>query len=316
MGETGELKDIVVVDLSTNLSGAYCAKLFADSGATVTRVEPPEGDPQRHAQWSGVPTSGDAPLFRYLRHGQRSVTVVAGEPIIDELCTAADLVIVSGPPPGEWPGTVVLAATPYGLTGPFADRPATEFTLQADSGAVAIRGVREFPPIQMGGRIVEWVGGAYGAVASLAAVRRARETGAGELIDLSVFEVANVTATNYSDRFLLSSRRSTVGLVSIPTPVISGSRSAFLLSVLIYLNQQSSLRLRLATPVPTSGTRWFASTPPGTPLQRSWMLLQHCEYPLRQLPTEKSFLNLITHRSAVCFCAIHWTSSQCRVGHI
>ena len=83
MGETGELKDVVVVDLSTNLSGAYCAKLFSDSGATVTRVEPPEGDPQRHAQWSGVPTSGDAPLFRYLRHGQRSVTAVACEPIID-----------------------------------------------------------------------------------------------------------------------------------------------------------------------------------------------------------------------------------------
>ncbi|MBJ7307613.1 MAG: CoA transferase, partial [Acidimicrobiia bacterium] len=86
MGDLGELNGIVVVDLSTNLSGAYCSKLFADSGATVTRVEPPDGDPQRHAQWSGVPTEGDAPLFRYLRHGQRSVTAVAGDPIIDQLC--------------------------------------------------------------------------------------------------------------------------------------------------------------------------------------------------------------------------------------
>ena len=201
MGMTGELDGIVVVDLSTNLSGAYCSKLFADSGATVTLVEPPGGDPQRHAQWSGRPTVGDAPLFRYLRHGQRSVTAEAGDPVIDELCAAADLVIVSGHPPGRWPGTVVLAITPYGLDGPYADRPATEFTLQADSGAVAIRGVREFPPIQMGGRIVEWVGGAYGAVAALAAVGRSRTTGEGELIDLSVFEVANITATNYSDLF-------------------------------------------------------------------------------------------------------------------
>lgn len=201
METTGELQGVVVVDLSTNLSGAYCAKLFADSGATVTRVESPEGDPQRHAQWSGVPTEVDAPLFRYLRHGQRSVTAQSDDPLVDELCSVADLVIVSSQPAKEWPGAVVLAVTPFGLQGPYANRPATEFTLQAESGAVAIRGIREFPPIQMGGRIVEWVGGAYGAVAALAAVRRARETGAAELIDLSVFEVANITATNYSDLF-------------------------------------------------------------------------------------------------------------------
>ena len=201
MADLGELNDIVVVDLSTNLSGAYCSKLFTDGGAIVTRVEPREGDPQRHAQWSGLPTDGDAPLWSYLRHGQRSVVADAGDAIIDELCAAADLVIVSDPDHGDWPGTVVVSVTPYGSTGPFAERPATEFTLQADSGAIAIRGVREYPPIQMGGRIVEWVGGAYAAVAGLAAVRRARATGAGEFIDVSIFEVANITATNFSDLF-------------------------------------------------------------------------------------------------------------------
>jgi crotonobetainyl-CoA:carnitine CoA-transferase CaiB-like acyl-CoA transferase len=209
MGDTGELCDVVVVDLSTDLSGAYCSKLFTDAGATVTRVEPPTGDPQRHAQWSGEPTEGDAPLFRYLRHGQRSVTAVAGDPIVAALCAEADLVITSGVglagAPAELAerlrGTVVVSITPYGTTGPYADRPATEFTLQADSGAIAIRGVREYPPIQMGGRIVEWVGGAYAGVAALAAVRRARSIGASEFIDVSLFEVANITATNYSDLF-------------------------------------------------------------------------------------------------------------------
>ena len=73
----GELNGVVVVDLSTSLSGAYAAKMFADSGATVTRVEPAGGDPQRRAQWSGEPHADTAPLFRYLRHGQRSVTVHA-----------------------------------------------------------------------------------------------------------------------------------------------------------------------------------------------------------------------------------------------
>lgn len=200
-GSVSELDGVVVVDLSTNLGGAYCSKLFTDGGATVTRVEPTAGDPMRHARWSGVPTDGDAPLWQYLRHGQRSVVADLDEPIIEELCAAADLVIVSAEPPRRWPGTVIVAITPWGLEGPYADRPSTEFTLQAESGAIAIRGVREFPPIQMGGRIVEWVAGAYGAVSSLAAVRRARSTGESELIDVSVFETANITATNFSDLF-------------------------------------------------------------------------------------------------------------------
>ena len=75
MSDQGELRDVVVVDLSTDLGGAYCSKLFTDGGAVVTRVEPSTGDPWRRWQWNGEPTVGDGALFRYLRHGQRSVAV-------------------------------------------------------------------------------------------------------------------------------------------------------------------------------------------------------------------------------------------------
>jgi crotonobetainyl-CoA:carnitine CoA-transferase CaiB-like acyl-CoA transferase len=102
---------------------------------------------------------------------------------------------------GRCAGTVVCAISPWGTTGPYADRPASELTVQAESGAVALRGVAAFPPFQMGGSIVEWVGGAYGAVASLAAIRRARSTGHGELIDVSLAEVANLTGTVFTDLF-------------------------------------------------------------------------------------------------------------------
>ena len=102
---------------------------------------------------------------------------------------------------GRHPRLVVVAISPYGLEGPYADRPATEFTVQADSGAVAIRGTADRPPIQMGGRIVEWVAGAYAAVGALASRRRQLRTGAGDLIDVSVCEVANVTGSNFSDLF-------------------------------------------------------------------------------------------------------------------
>jgi crotonobetainyl-CoA:carnitine CoA-transferase CaiB-like acyl-CoA transferase len=202
----GELHDVVVVDLSRGLAGAYCAKLFADAGAAVTRVEPEQGDPQRRQRWSGVATSGDAPLWQYLRHGQRSITASddaidhpSSDSRIDALCAEADVVIASSAVAATWPGTVVLTFSPYGLEGPDADRPATEFTVQADSGAVLVRGVRELPPFQMGGRVVEWVAGAYGAVGALAALRRSRATGVAETIDVSLAEVAQLTGTAFLD---------------------------------------------------------------------------------------------------------------------
>lgn len=210
----GELHDLVVVDMSEGLAGAYCAKLFADGGATVTRVEPTTGDPQRSQQWSGEPTAGDAPLWQYLRHGQRSVTAsheALADPAADRrlsaMCAAADIVIVSSlpehPPLDDaWPGTVVVVVSPYGATGPDARRPATEFTVQADSGAVLVRGTADMPPFQMGGRVVEWVAGAYAAVGALAAAQRSRSTGAGEFVDLSLCEVAQLTGTVFLDLFM------------------------------------------------------------------------------------------------------------------
>ena len=48
------LAGFTVVDLSTGIAGAYCTKLLADGGATVIKVEPPEGDPLRHWSSSGA----------------------------------------------------------------------------------------------------------------------------------------------------------------------------------------------------------------------------------------------------------------------
>ena len=207
----GELHDVVVVDLSVGIPGAYCAKLFADAGAIVTRVEPSEGDPMRTWRWptdstsdEGGEPSGDSAMFRYLRHGQRSVVAspsTQSSGVIESLCAGADLVITSGTGVQHSPGTVIVSITSYGTEGPCADRPATEFTIQADSGALLIRGTAEFPPVQMGGRSVEWVAGAYAAVGAMAAVRGARATGHGEFVDVSLLEVANLTATTFADLF-------------------------------------------------------------------------------------------------------------------
>ena len=202
----GELDGLVVVDGSTGVSGAYASKLLGDAGATVTVVEPPGGSPLRRWAWMhDVPDGADGALFRHLRHGQRSVVTSAADDLVGRLIECADVVVTDGSPsfPGalrlaaEHPDLVVVSITPYGLTGPDAARPATEFTVQADSGGLAIRGTKDRPPIQMGARIVEWVSGAYAGVAALAARRRQAATGDGDLIDVSWNEVANFTGTNF-----------------------------------------------------------------------------------------------------------------------
>ena len=65
------------------------------------------------------------------------------------------------------PHLTVTAITPFGLDGPWADRPATEFTLQAWSGGVVGlgRGAPDRAPLFVGGQIGEWLAGAYAAAA-------------------------------------------------------------------------------------------------------------------------------------------------------
>ena len=204
------LDDMRVIDLSSAISGGYCSRLLAGAGADVVKVESAGGDPLRNWVSDGRDLAGsDGALFQYLHQGQRSVVMDADGAGLATLLAGADVVLSDGTGLGRdpsaiadaHPSLVVVAITPYGLTGPYADRPSSDLPIQADSGALAIRGHVSRPPIQVGGRIIEWVAGVYGAVATVAAFRRAARAGIGELIDVSRCEVANITATNFSDLF-------------------------------------------------------------------------------------------------------------------
>jgi crotonobetainyl-CoA:carnitine CoA-transferase CaiB-like acyl-CoA transferase len=199
-----------VLDTSTGIAGAYAALLLTEAGADVVRAEPAGGDPLRRWRHGDVETDHGA-LYEYLRQGQVAVRLeqasLDGPALV---ATGADLVLTT--PTGderdslraavqEDPGLIVVAITPYGLDGPYRDRPATDFTLQADSGALAIRGRADQPPYQMGGRTCEWLAGAYAAAAALACWEGRRHGGRGALVDLSLAEVANNGAANFMDVF-------------------------------------------------------------------------------------------------------------------
>ena len=210
--QTG-LAGIRVLDFSTQIAGPYATKLLTDSGAEVVKIESPEGDPLRRWSATGADLGGeDSALFRFLNAGKRSVVGSATDPHVEALIAEADLVVEAfgldtdrgtrldvAALRAKYPALTILSITPWGRTGPWADRPASEFTIQAESGSIAVRGLPGQEPFQAGGRITEWVGGTFAAVAALAATRGARRTGRGEHVDFSLLEVMNIASTNYSD---------------------------------------------------------------------------------------------------------------------
>lgn len=208
---TPPLSGYAVVDLSSGIAGAYCTKILADGGADVMKVETPSGDPLRGWSASGTEFDGDGALFSFLAGAKRSVVVSPGDlSLLDRLVAGADAVVWSPESPvaqrmspqelfRRHPHLIVTAITPFGLDGPWHDRPATEFTLQAWSGgAIGIgRGCQERPPVAIGGQVGYWVAGAYAAAMTLAFRLRALRDGHGELIDLSMLETQVLGLTYY-----------------------------------------------------------------------------------------------------------------------
>ena len=200
------LRDVRVVDFSSGIAGAYCSKLFADAGAEVVKIETGDGDPLRRWSATGADLGdADGPLFQFLHLSKRSVRLAPGSPAVAAACRDADVVIEG---PGEvWldpaavahdlPRLVLVSISPFGRTGAWRDRPATDFTLQAESGSIGSRGVPGQEPFAIGGRTGEFLAGSYAAAAALAALRRARRTGAGEWIDLSLLETLALGTTNF-----------------------------------------------------------------------------------------------------------------------
>ncbi len=203
----GPLEGIVVVDLTRGTAGPHATRLLADYGATVTKVEPPGGDPAR--TWGpfpdGAPDIEASAHFLALNTGKRSVvadlTTTDGLATIEGLVERAD-VVVEDFAPGELaaagldlaavrrerPGLVVCSVTPFGQSGPYAGLLASDLVLQAMGGAMYQTGHLDREPLRLSGEYALWQAGLTAAFAIVLAVYRAELTGHGDHIDLSTYE--------------------------------------------------------------------------------------------------------------------------------
>ena len=194
-----------IVDLTVD-RGELCARLLADMGAEVVKVEPPEGSPARAL----APRHGDLGLFWAMRNaGKLGVTLdldsADGVDRLHELLGASDAVVLTGPPSNpaldpahlaaRHPHLVVTAITPYGLDAPWRDRLATDTVLAATATISYKAGIPTKDPLSPPASFVDDGTSVTFAFATLCALWQRETTGAGQVLDCS----ANEAMANMGD---------------------------------------------------------------------------------------------------------------------
>ncbi|MCK9520762.1 MAG: CoA transferase [Dehalococcoidia bacterium] len=188
----GALSDVVVLELATGVAGPYCGKLLADLGAQVIKVEPPGGDPLR-GEYPLV--DGESAFFNWLNGNKLGVELPYDDRRIIALATKADIIIHDQAGPfGDTLDAqlreanihaVVLSVSPYGRSGDRANGKTSALTEYATSGFHYIAGDPAREPLALPGYQVEFHAGVHAGIAALAGLRHSRETGEGQLVEVS-----------------------------------------------------------------------------------------------------------------------------------
>jgi len=202
------LSDVKVLDLTRLIAGPCCTKLLADYGADVIKVEKPgEGDPARRMGpfLEDDPHPDKSGLFLHLNTSKRGITLnlksETGRKIFRELVRGVDILVENFSPrvmPGlglEYeklesinPGLVMTSVSNFGQSGPYRDFKASELILYGMGGAMNETGTLDRYPLKKGGTVIQYQAGTISAVATMVALFASRAQGAGQHVDVSIFE--------------------------------------------------------------------------------------------------------------------------------
>jgi crotonobetainyl-CoA:carnitine CoA-transferase CaiB-like acyl-CoA transferase len=197
----GPLADLQVIDLSRLVAGNQLTMLLGDFGADVIKVEQPgTGDTLR--SWR---TAGQDLYWKVYGRNKRSITLdlkrgIAREALL-RLVSRADILVESFRPGGlealqlgvrqlrqRNPRLVIVRISGWGGSGSLHERPGFGTLVEAMSGFAVMNGFPDREPVLPPIALADMVAGTYGAFASVMAVTHARESGEGQVIDLSLFE--------------------------------------------------------------------------------------------------------------------------------
>ena len=199
------LTGIRVVELCHFLAGPYAGLVLADLGADVLKVEDPTHPDDARSMGPHF-QAGQSLYFTALNSGKRSVGVRLGtdegRAVVEDLVRTADVVIDNYRPGvlaklglgsealhGVNPAVITCSLTGYGQTGPDAQRPGYDYTIQARAGVMSLAGEPEGPPTKAGISYVDHSGGISAALGVCAALVERSRTGVGTHVDLGLFDV-------------------------------------------------------------------------------------------------------------------------------
>ena len=196
------LEGLTVVAIEQAVAAPFASSRLADAGATVVKVERPEGD---FARGYDDVARGQSSYFVWLNRGKKSVTLDlasdTGKSRLEGLISGADVLIQNLKPGAlaklgfaperlrrDYPRLIACSISGFGEDGPMADRKAYDLLIQAESGLCSITGGPS-EPARVGISLVDIATGASAYSAILEALIRRGATGQGAGISVSMFDV-------------------------------------------------------------------------------------------------------------------------------
>ncbi len=222
----GPLNGIRVLDFTRVLAGPWASQLLADYGAEVVKVERPEaGDDTR--QW-GPPwlqdaagrDTGESAYFLASNRNKRSMTIDLGHPdgahLARQLAARCDVIMENfkvgtmdrfglgyAALSARDPSLVYCSISAYGQSGSRANRPGYDAMIQASGGLMSVTGEADGPPQKVGVAIADIMAGMYAATAILAAIVARTESGAGQHVDVPLYDSQVAWLANQNMNYLV-----------------------------------------------------------------------------------------------------------------
>ncbi|KRP66894.1 CaiB/BaiF CoA transferase family protein [Pseudomonas orientalis] len=198
------LEGIKVVEMGQLIAGPFAAKILAEFGAEVIKIEPPvTGDPLR--KWRLL-HNGTSVWWAAQSRNKQSVTLdlrqAQAREVVKRLVKDADILIENFRPGTleKWglgwdelfainPGLVMLRVSGYGQTGPYRDSPGFGVIAEAMGGLRHLSGEPGRTPVRVGVSIGDSLSALHGVIGVLLALRhREQNQGVGQQVDVALYE--------------------------------------------------------------------------------------------------------------------------------